>query len=600
MYLMNAIRKLIHCNPVVTMPKEVSHRKNIILTIEIVSTAIFDLLSFSIKGTQYALAMGFNLLAFACIVMYFLRDVLQATVQTFTDTQKNNFNEQQDSYIIENVGNISNVVRGKVLSQEKGFSKIMTNSEVILVMKEFIGYIWQFLIQIPSAISNILTAIILSAGILLTEFFQTKDLKLTLWLCSILAVCVIVFAILYSIRFKVRKKYRQKHRVLRKENEVLFNDVKNIEPLITSEFSYRVELLVGNIKNKRITERTENFKLNLVQIFRAIVLAIFMVGIILIKLYYVGGLNNLSQAVITDILAISAVYSTILNKVASILKYFEDIANIVKDAESVKPDFDNIMAVYDLEVQANFASGNDTNSIDQVIVNPFTFSYPSKSSVYCLQNSTPFSLNKGLAYLVSGPTGCGKSTLMHLLTGKIKLDKSPISYGNSCSTAYLASIMHESNGRLGSNPVLEELIFSQNFATLNRQKMLEILKGTRIYSDIMRNLALRDPDDEKVLEYLKTTTIEQYSTGQKQRLAIVKVLYNLSAKHQIVVFDEATNALDNDTAESVLKFMADYCQRDMQRIVFFVTHQVDITSKITQGAISFNNKNFPVLEIEKI
>lgn len=591
---MNKIKQLIHCNPIVNMPPEVSRRKNMILTIEIISTALLDLLSFSIKGAQFAISMGLNFIAFVCILMYFLRDVLQASVQTFTDAQKNLFNEQQDSFIIENVSNISNVVRGKVLSQEKGFSRIMTNSEVILVMKEFIGYIWQFLIHIPTAISNIITALILSVGILVTEFFQTKDLGLTLWFCGILFVCICVFGALYSIRFKVRKKYRNQHRILRKENEVLFNDVKNIEPLISNEFAYRVALLINNIKSKRTTEKKENLNLNVLQVLRAIVLSLFMVGIISIKLYYVGGISNISIPVVTDILAISTVYSTILNKVATILKNFEEMANLVKDAESVKPDFDNIMKVYIAELNVEFAT---EQNIEKIFVNEFSFTYSGKNSVYKLQNPKAFTLYTGNSYLVYGHTGCGKSTLMHILTGKIKLNESPISYGEGSIKAYLASIMHESNGKLGSNPVLEELIFSQDFSTLNRQKLLEILKGTHIYDDIMRNLRLSSPNDEKVLEYLATTTIEQYSSGQKQRLAIVKVLYNLTYNHQIVVFDEATNALDNETANSVLHFMAEYCQMERPRIVFFVTHQVDITREITQGTITFKMSEFPVFEI---
>lgn len=576
------------------MPPEVSHRKNMILAIEIISTGILDLLSFSIKGAQFAIGMGLNSLAFVCILMYFLRDVLQATVQTFTDAQKNRFNEQQDSFIIENVSNISNVVRGKVLSQEKGFSKIMTNSEIILVMKEFISYIWQFLIRIPTAISNIITAFVLSVGILLAEFFQTKDLGLTIWFCVILFVCICVFGLLYSARFKIRKKYRQRHRILRKENEVLFNDVKNIEPLISDEFAYRVDLLINNIKSKRATEKAEDLHLNVVQIFRAIVLSFFMMGIISIKVYYVGGISNISIPVVTDILAISTVYSTILNKVATILKNFEEMANLIKDAESVKPDFDNIMEVYSTELMAEFTT---EQNIERILVNKFSFTYSSKNSVYKLQNSNVFALDSGNSYLVYGHTGCGKSTLMHILTGKIKLKQAPISYGNASIKAYLASIMHESNGKLGSNPVLEELIFNQDYSTLNRQKLLEILKGTHIYDDIMRNLGLSADDDEKILKYLATTTIEEYSAGQKQRLAIVKVLYNLTYNHQIVVFDEATNALDNETAKSVLSFMAEYCQIERQRIVFFVTHQVDITREVTQGAITFKMSEFPIFEI---
>ena len=157
--------------------------------------------------------------------------------------------------------------------------------------------------------------------------------------------------------------------------------------------------------------------------------------------------------------------------------------------------------------------------------------------------------------------------------------------------------MHESNGRIGSNPVLQELIFDDDTSNVDRTRLIEILHGTHIYEDIMRNIGLSTPDDEKIIEYLCSTTIEQYSSGQKQRLSIVKVLYNLTESHQIVVFDEATNALDDNTAVSVLKFMSEYCQKDLKRIVLFVSHQVDLTKEIVDGKITFVSNTFPVFEI---
>ena len=327
---------------------------------------------------------------------------------------------------------------------------------------------------------------------------------------------------------------------------------------------------------------------------RTIVLAIFMVLIIIIKLHYAGGIDNLSIAVLTDIIAVSTVYSNILDKVAAILTDFETISNTLRDAEKVKPDVDNIMSVYSDETSIKFA--ND-DAISEITVEKFEFSYPGAMSIYKLRNLNPFKLELGKSYLVHGHTGCGKSTFMHLLIGKIRMALSPISYGNHSQKAYLASIMHESNGRLGANPVLQEIIFNKDFSTLNRVRLINILHGTRIYEDVLRNLGLTLDNDDKVLEYLNSTTIEQYSSGQKQRLAIVKVLYNLSTTHQIVVFDEATNALDDSTAVSVLKFMAEYCQKDMDRIVLFVSHQVNLTKEVTDGSITFVSKNFPTYDI---
>ena len=591
---MKQLYSILFSHEVAQMPPSMRHRKNVILATSIISTIIFDIISFSIKGAQSALAAGMNWLAISLMLLYFVRQVLRSTVQTFTDAQKNQFNSQSDSYITANISQISNVVRGKVFRKKEDYSLIMQNAEVIFNLKEYISYVWTFWQNFPIALSNTIMAIVMSVAILVTEFIQTGDLKLTLMFSGILVTCIMLFAILFRMRLNVRKSFRENHRILRKENEVLLNDVKNIEPLIKNEFSYRVKLLIENLKNKRSLELKEVFKLNTLHVLRSLVLAIFMILIIAIKLYSAGGVSNLSILILTDIIAVSTVYSNILDKVASILTDFETISNTIRDAERVKSDVDNIMDVYAHESSIKFASDDE---IPEITVEHFEFSYPGAMSVYKLRNSIPFKLERGKAYLVHGHTGCGKSTFMHLLIGKIRMDVSPISYGDVCQKAYISSIMHESNGRLGANPVLQELIFSDDVSELNRERMIEVLHGTHIYEDVMRNIGLTFNNDDKVLEYLNSTTIEQYSSGQKQRLAIVKVLYNLKSNHQIVVFDEATNALDDSTAISVLKFMANYCQNDMERIVLFVSHQVDLTKEITDGNITFVSKTFPVFDI---
>lgn len=592
---MEKLKSILNAHPVVQMPKELAKLKNRILTLEISVTAFSDFLSFSIKLAQFAFAAGQNYIALIFLFGYFLKEVLKSSVDAFTNAQKNFFSTQQDAYIVENVSNMSNVVRGKIFTQKGNFSRIVTNAEIIITLKDYISYIWSYWQRIPVTIVNIITAFIMSIAILVTEFMQTQNIELTLIFSTILIICIITFSILFRIRFKFRKLFKKRFFELKKENEVLFNDVKNIEPLIKSEFSYRVQLLVANVNSKKSTEKEELTKLNLIEILRNLTLAFFMIAIIIVKLYTVGGVENLSVLVLSDILAISSVYSSILSKVTDILRSIEDINNTLKDAENLQDDFIKITQIYEAEISNQTITGN----IKSICVEPFEFTYPGNNSVYKLQNHFPFTLQTGNAYLVYGHTGCGKSTFMHLLTGKIKIENgiSPISYDGG-SAAYLASIMHESNGKLGANQVLEELIFSQDLSTLNRPKMIEILKGTHIYYDILRNLGIKNiENDDRVLEYLENTTIEQYSSGQKQRLAIVKVLYNLSLHHKIVVFDESTNALDDATAKSVLKFMADYCQRDSERIVFFVTHQVEITKSITNGSITFKQNHFPIFEV---
>ena len=320
--IMKKLYELLYSHDVAQMPDDMRRKKNVILAVSITSTLILDILSFSIKGAQAALAGALMLMIF-----YFIRQVLRSTVQTFIDTLKNQFNTQTDAYVITNISEISNMVRGKVFREKDDHALIMTNAEVIFNLKEFIGYIWTFWQNFPLVIANSITALILSIAILVTEFLQTGNIKLTLGLSAVLITCIVLFGILYRFRLRVRRKFRENHRKLRKENEVLMNDVKNIEPLIKDEFSYRVNLVVDNQNSKRSLEKKEIFKLNTLHVCRTLVLSLFMMSIIIFKLLHAGGIENLTIIVLTDIIAISTVYSNILDKVASILGSFENITN---------------------------------------------------------------------------------------------------------------------------------------------------------------------------------------------------------------------------------------------------------------------------------
>mgnify|MGYP003309006770 CR=1 FL=1 len=66
------LKHLLHSHDVAEMPEAMQHRKNVILTVTIVSTVIFDILSFAIKGAQTALTFGLNGLAIGLMILYFL------------------------------------------------------------------------------------------------------------------------------------------------------------------------------------------------------------------------------------------------------------------------------------------------------------------------------------------------------------------------------------------------------------------------------------------------------------------------------------------------------------------------------------------------
>ena len=58
----------------------------------------------------------------------------------------------------------------------------------------------------------------------------------------------------------------------------------------------------------------------------------------------------------------------------------------------------------------------------------------------------------------------------------------------------------------------------------------------------------------------------QISGGQKQRIGIARALYK---KSEMIIFDEATNALDENTESKIIELISDLSQ---DKTIVFVTH----------------------------
>ena len=73
--------------------------------------------------------------------------------------------------------------------------------------------------------------------------------------------------------------------------------------------------------------------------------------------------------------------------------------------------------------------------------------------------------------------------------------------------------------------------------------------------------------------YLAHTSKEKFSTGQNQRLALVRTLLNMEDDVGIVALDEVTSNLNDVLAIEVMKYVKDFCK---SKIVLFATHQASI------------------------
>lgn len=570
--------------PILKQPKNMKNAKIKIITLAIIASLVFDVMSFALKGVEFAMANGMMVLSVIMLILYFSQRILENTYSTYSDLQKDSFDQLYNDEIIQTVMNLCNATRSKVFKNDNGKSTLMETAEIISYSKNYINSVWKFWWTIPTTIYQCLSMFIMIIAMIIVEMHDSNQAQ-TSFIMSLLIICIIIYFFLGKKRIKLRKSYRQVTKTIDATKDVLFTEIKNIEFISQNDFDYHAKKFRDHLINSSEVIKQERLKLNGVFIQRSFIASGFMIAILLFKIF---NAQTIDISVIMNVVAVSTVYSSILAKIGDILSAFEGLAETIIDINAFYPYFKEIYDVYLEEISKKFENEN----VDSITVNAFCATQDPKKN-YLLMNNSSFSLDKGDFVLVQGPTGCGKSTLLKLLTGKLRICNNPIIFGSG-KNGYLHSISYQTDKSMANGFALNEIILSDDYKKINRAKLLEILHGVCLYPEILR-MATNDndiklanlDDDDKVLELLKFRKISQFSSGQQQRLAISKLLYTMDKFQQVIALDEAFNRLDDSTAEACIQFVCNFSQREISRIVLLATHQVELVRKICNKEISF-------------
>ncbi len=161
---------------------------------------------------------------------------------------------------------------------------------------------------------------------------------------------------------------------------------------------------------------------------------------------------------------------------------------------------------------------------------------------------------------IIGPNGCGKSTLMKIITGRIDPDQGEVEIGDTIQIGYFAQEAEAMDGR---------------------QRVIDYIKDTaeyvptkegRITASQMLERFLFDP----VMQY---TPIEKLSGGEKRRLYLLKVLMEAP---NVLILDEPTNDLDIPT----LTILEDYLE-SFSGIVITVSHDRYFLDNVVDRIFAF-------------
>ena len=167
-------------------------------------------------------------------------------------------------------------------------------------------------------------------------------------------------------------------------------------------------------------------------------------------------------------------------------------------------------------------------------------------------------LKMGKIYVVSGPSGVGKSLLLSLITGQIKPLKGQINYLNYQDDIILNPneidyrIMRQ-NDFLFSGTVAENIIFDDTLDTA-RKKLLSKLF---IKLNLSPEITLQTNIDENA---------NNISGGQAQRLHFIRCV---SKPSSIYLLDEPSSALNSELENKMIEILEDLC---VDSLVIIVSH----------------------------
>ena len=181
-----------------------------------------------------------------------------------------------------------------------------------------------------------------------------------------------------------------------------------------------------------------------------------------------------------------------------------------------------------------------------------------------------FEFEKGKMYAIVGRSGAGKTTLLSLISGLRKSSEGKILYDGKD----ISSIDREKYRSRNIGVIFQDFNLLPHLTALENVILSMDISGMKVNNKkeyALQMLKKVELDEEKA-----NRRILKLSGGEQQRVAIARAL---SYNPEIIIADEPTGNLDEETENGIIKILKSLAYDD-GKCVIIVTHSPNISKNV--------------------